>query len=289
MAPADGSPGCADDPSDPMTSPRLVPVNDVELEVRDWGTGEPVILIQTALTADELLPLATRPVLRDGYRKVVYHRRGYAGSSPVNGRGSIPRDAADCRALLDALAIERAHILGISYSGAVALQLAADAPEQVHTLILIEPPPTHVASAPEFRAANERLIEARREQGPEAALDEFLTTVIGPNYREPVERHLPGAMQQIERDVLTFFDTDLPALLDWQFGTDDAQRITCPVLHIGGSDSGAFFGQVRELMLDWLPQAEDVVIAGADHGSLPLTHVAAVADAVMSFLRRHPT
>jgi hypothetical protein len=33
---------------------RLVEVGDIELEVYDVGTGDPVVLVQTALTADEL-------------------------------------------------------------------------------------------------------------------------------------------------------------------------------------------------------------------------------------------
>ena len=40
-------------------------------------------------------------------------------------------------------------------------------------------------------------------------------------------------------------------------------------------------------MLAWLPQAEDVVLAGADH-SLALTHPGEVAAALVAFLRRHP-
>ena len=40
-------------------------------------------------------------------------------------------------------------------------------------------------------------------------------------------------------------------------------------------------------MLAWLPQAEDVVLDGADH-SLALTHAPALAAALTSFLHRHP-
>ena len=95
-------------------------VGDAELEVTDWGSGEPLVFIQTALTADELLPLARDEALA-GYRKIVYHRRGYAGSSPAVPPGSIARDAHDCVGLLAALGIERAHVVGFSYSGAVAM------------------------------------------------------------------------------------------------------------------------------------------------------------------------
>jgi len=45
----------------------------------------------------------------------------YAGSGPTSGPGSIVRDAADCAALLAALRAEPAHVVGVSYSGAVRL------------------------------------------------------------------------------------------------------------------------------------------------------------------------
>jgi hypothetical protein len=85
------------------------------------------------------------------------------------------------------------------------------------TLVLLEPPPVHVPSAGEFRAAVARLQATRRSRGPGAALDEFLAVVIGPNWRVAAERDLPGAAEQMERDARTFVDADLPALLAWRF------------------------------------------------------------------------
>jgi pimeloyl-ACP methyl ester carboxylesterase len=266
---------------------QVLKVNGVGLEVSDWGSGEPIVFVQTALTADELLPLAQEPPLERGYHKIVYHRRGYAGSDPLDVPGSIGRDAADCHALLKTMGVDRVHIVGVSYSGAVALQLAADVAELAHSFTLLEPPPVHTPSASEFRAANDRLIQTRRERGPAAALHDFLTMAIGPEWREVAEGLLPGSAMQMERDMVTFFDSDLPALMDWQFEPTDANRITCPVLYIGGSESGPWFAEVRELILSWLPHTEDVVIDGADH-SLALDHTSEVANALADFLRRHP-
>ena len=265
---------------------RLVELGGIQLEVHDAGAGDPVVLVQTALTADELAPLAEHLVARGAYRAIVYHRRGYARSSRVKGPGSVVRDAADCRALIDALGLGRVHVVGYSYSGAVGLQLAVDAAEHVQTLTLIEPPPVHVPSSTEFRAANARLQEVRRARGPGTALEEFLTLVIGPDWRTEVEQRVPGAAEQMQRDTATFFDTDLPALLSWRFDADQARRITCPVLHISGSDSGPWFAEVRDLVLTWLTQAEDVLLTGADH-SLALTHTSEIADALADFLGRH--
>lgn len=98
---------------------RFVVVDDAELEVSDWGSGDPIVFVQTALIADELVPLATQPALRDGFRKILYHRRGYTGSRGLERAGSIGRDADDVRSLLSAMGIPRAHIVGVSYSGAV--------------------------------------------------------------------------------------------------------------------------------------------------------------------------
>lgn len=267
-------------------STQLIPVHGAHLDVRDWGSGEPIVFVQTALTADELAPLARTSAL-DRHRKIVYHRRGYAGSSAVRGHGSVARDAADCLALLDALGIARAHVVGVSYSAAVALQLAADAPHVVQTLVLLEPPPVYTPSAAEFRAATDRLVATRRRHGPMAALDEFLSMLIGPDWRVVTERWLPGSAAQMAQDAATFFDTDVPALLDWQFGPADAECIACPVLHIGGTDSGPWFTESRDVLLAWLPSADDLVVEDADH-SLALTHYREIADTVAVFLRDHP-
>ncbi|MCH8565043.1 alpha/beta hydrolase [Nesterenkonia sp. LB17] len=266
----------------------LLEVNGIELEVSDVGSGDPVVLVQTALTSDELVPLAEHLSGLGAYRIIVYHRRGYAGSHPVKGPGSMVRDAADCRNLIDALQLGQVHIVGYSYSGAVALQLAYDATEHVHTLTLIEPPPVHVPSAGSFRSANARLQEVRRVRGPDAALGDFMTTLIGPDWRTEVEQRLPGAVAQMHRDATTFFDTDLPALLSWRFDAEDARHIACPVLHVGGLESGPWFAEVRELILTWFPHAEDVLLTGADH-SLALTHARQIAGVLADFLNRHTT
>lgn len=118
-----------------------VPVDGATLEVVDRGAGEPVLVIQTGVVADEVLALASEPVLANRYRVIGHHRRGYAGSTPTEGPGSIDRDVSDCMAVLIALGVGRAHVVGDSYSCAVALQLALDAPDLVHTLALVAPPP----------------------------------------------------------------------------------------------------------------------------------------------------
>lgn len=88
---------------------RLVEIDGIELEVHDVGAGAPVVLVQTGLTADELGPLAEDLVARGPYRAIVYHRRGYAGSSPVVGPGSVIRMPPTAANLIDALGPGGSH------------------------------------------------------------------------------------------------------------------------------------------------------------------------------------
>ena len=271
----------------PRTAATLVPANGVELEVIIEGTGEPVLLIQTALLAEEFAPLTREPALRDRYQLIRYHRRGYAGSSPVHGPGSIEQDAADCLALMTALRTGPAHVVGLSYSGAIALRLAVDAADLVHSLTLLEPPPMHTPSEPQFRAACAALVDDYRLRGAADAVNTFLTGVIGANWQTAAADIIPEAPEDLIQDMATFIGTDIPALLAWSFSSQDARHINQPVLHVGGTDSGPWFADVRRLMLTWLPHAEDVVLRGANH-SFATTHPHELATALAQFLRRHP-
>jgi len=93
-------------------------------------TGEPVVLVPAGLFADWFRPLLEEPALAARYRVLSFHRVGYAGSSRVAGPVGIARQAAHVRALMRHLGIARAHIVGHSSGGNIALQLALDAPER---------------------------------------------------------------------------------------------------------------------------------------------------------------
>ncbi len=256
-----------------------------DLETVVLGSGDPIVLVPTALMADELLPLAER--LRSRFRVVHYHRRGYAGSSPVTPPGSIAQDAADCARLLAALGIERVNVLGASYSAALALQMAVDHPDLVHTLTLVEPPPVHGPGDATFRAANADLLGDRQARGAEAAVDGFLTRMMGHDWRGRLDGIVPGSSTQVLRDSRTFLDVDIPALLGWPFDASTATRVRCPVLHIAGSDHGPFFDGVGDLIRAWLPHADQAVIAGAGH-DVALTHPDALLEVLVPFLAGHP-
>ena len=265
-----------------------VRTDGAELEYEVSGTGEPVVFIHGAFIADTFRPLLAEPSLAGRYRLILYHRRGYAGSSRAAGPVSVARQAADCRALLRHLGVERAHVVGHSYGGAVALQLALDTPGVVHSLALLEPALMVGASAQGYRESLARGAERYREAGAAVVVDEFLQA-RWPGYRAALERALPGAFAQAVADAGTSFERELPGLLGWRFGEAEARRISQPALSVLGGESDALwsrFGETHRLLLAWLPHAEGFVLPGATH-FLQLEDPRGMAEALAAFWARH--
>ncbi|MGH2602146.1 MAG: alpha/beta fold hydrolase, partial [Dehalococcoidia bacterium] len=159
-------------------------VNGVELAVEVQGTGEPVLLVHGASIADAYAPLLAEPALAGRYRLITYHRRGYAGSSRADGPVSIAEQAADARAVLHHAGVERAHLVGHSYGGVVALQLALDTPEAVHSLVLLEPGLVNLVpgGGPFFESLGP-LFAAYQAGDNAGAIDGLERAIMGPDYR----------------------------------------------------------------------------------------------------------
>lgn len=256
---------------------------DVELEYETQGSGEHVVLIHHGAGADWFAPLFDEPSLIDRYCLVRYHREGYAGSSRLAGQLTFEREAETFRALMRYLGIERAHVVGHSASGCIALQLGLDAPDIVHSIGLLEPALTAVASPPEVP----RALELYRAGDLAAAMDTFLRGTCGAGARAVLESVIPGAIEKAIADAQTFFGHELPALRQWTFGPDQAHRITLPVLAVVGENSDRRFHQRQELLLSWLPDAEPFLLLSAGH-LLHLENGPGLAEGLAGFFARHP-
>ncbi len=114
-----------------------VPVAGGQLHVERRGHGEPLLLVEGmgANTAHWGEPFLRALEERD-FELVLYDHRGVGLSAPIAGDVTTAILAADALALLGALEIERAHVLGHSMGGMVAQEFALSAPERVATLTL---------------------------------------------------------------------------------------------------------------------------------------------------------
>ena len=118
-----------------MTAVRI---GSAELDVERSGQagGEPLLLIMgmsgTALHWGEPFLEA----LRRDFDVIAFDHRGVGASTRLEGEITTAEMADDAAALLDALGIPSAHVMGISMGGMVAQELALAHPERVRTLTI---------------------------------------------------------------------------------------------------------------------------------------------------------
>lgn len=255
-------------------------------EVR--GTGEPILLLHSGFVAQSCALLMDQPALA-AYRVVNYHRRGYGTSTRASGPVTLEQQAADCLALLDQLQVEQAHLAGHSLGANIALQLALSAPHRVRSLALMEPLLTFALTEPSAAFVGGAIGEAFARYGAGdsgGAMDAWLNGAFGSGYREELERAVPGAVAQAERDAATVFESEAPALQHWSVGPAEIGHIHQPVMSVVHEETRwAGFAETHAALLALLPQAESLVVPNASH-LLPLMNPRAVAEGLASFVAR---
>jgi pimeloyl-ACP methyl ester carboxylesterase len=263
-------------------------IDEAVIEYEVHGNGEPVLLIPPSVIIDGLgRPLFRQSEIAARYQLIHYHRRGWMGSARGRAPLTIVRMAADAAALLRHLHVKRAHVVGHSIGGLVALQLAVDEPDLVHTLAVLEPP---LRSGSSGKEAYERtilpMLNAYRSGDKRKAVEIFADAVFGPKWQLIVEQAVPGGVEQAVADMDTFID-EQPAIDGWQYGASEAATIRQPLLSVVGVRSTPFAKKSRELLHSWFPKIEDL--------DLDTTHLLQMQDAegmargLAEFFSRHPT
>lgn len=115
-----------------MTSGELLEINRAQIYVEEAGEGLPVVLVHNGIgdlrTWDDQFPVFAR-----SYRTIRYDMRGWGRSICPSGAFSHSQDLATLLQTLDA---SPACVVGSSFGGRVALDLALESPECVSALVL---------------------------------------------------------------------------------------------------------------------------------------------------------
>jgi len=118
------------------TAMPTIQVNDIHMYYEIHGEGKPLVLIGgLAIDLSEFDGISRW--LAQTYRVLAFDNRGAGRTDKPDIPYSIEMMAQDTEELMNALAIERASILGISMDGRIALALALRHPERVEKLILV--------------------------------------------------------------------------------------------------------------------------------------------------------
>lgn len=121
---------------------RTVALGNRQIHLHEFGAGPPVLMLHGGGPGASGQSNYARNIdaLASRFRVLVPDLPGYGGSSKgVNSEDPFGDLAAAMLALLDALGIDRAHVVGNSLGGACALRMALEQPGRVDRLVLMGP------------------------------------------------------------------------------------------------------------------------------------------------------
>jgi pimeloyl-ACP methyl ester carboxylesterase len=255
-------------------------VNGGSLYYEVTGSGSPVVLI-SGFTLDTRMWDSQIEAFSRKHRVIRYDLRGAGKSPPPTGPYSQYEDLA---ALLHHLDIGKAHIVGLSLGGGIAIDFALTSPGAMLSLVPVDASPLGgypwpaeiIAWFNEIEAAGSRndlaaakaaflatpwFAPARRIPAVQAKLDEILADYSGWHFqnRNPVRRLKPPANDRLE-------------------------TITAPTLVVVGEADLPFFNlPVAEVLASRIPGARKVVIPDAGHMA-NMENPARFNEAVLDFL-----
>lgn len=235
----------------------------IAYEVVGPADAPPLLLIQ-GLGTDRRGWVLQQAVLGRSYRCISFDNRGVGRSGKPAGPYDLEVMAADAVAVLDALGVESAHVMGASMGGVIAQILGVRHPERVRSLVL-------ACTACHHQPWRRELLEEWRatacSKGMGALTNKALRWLVGPrNVRRLV---LPARLfGSVLLNVPTHaFAAQIDAILsmsdDMRFELDGVRVPTLVI--VGSQDILTPYGDSEELV-DRIPGAELHVIHGAAHG-----------------------
>ncbi len=265
---------------------RTLNVHDLQ---SDQG-GPPIVLVHGS--PGSTMDWSRLPELLNarGHRVIVYDRAGYGYSTRQEasyGNYTVDSNARDLLALLDALYIEEAALVGWSFGGGVVQNVALRAPERVQSLTLI------ASIGPRESVADPRpgLLDLLLASPLGSGIVSWLTAIPPLGFRVTQDRLVEAfsGEQTIPSGwtIQTLAMLSLPGTAramtsearNVEWGETDASQIDVPTLVIHGSEDRLVSYTVGEDLDRRIPRSHLLGLVGGSH-MLPVTHAEPIADAI---------
>jgi 3-oxoadipate enol-lactonase len=194
------------------------------------------------------------------FRVLRYDQRGHGGTDAPTGRYSFDLLVADALALMDALAIGKAHFAGLSMGAATALGLAELHPGRVDKVIVCD-------SACQSTAASAQQWEERIAIAQERGMEALVEPTVGRWFPPEIVKANPPYLNQIREMIRATpkagFIGCAAALANHDYASA-AGTVRRPVLFLVGEKDGVTPAAMRKLS-SAVPGSRYVELAGAGH------------------------
>jgi len=239
---------------------KMVRVDDIDVAYKMFGEGDPLILIMGFSGTMDLWATEVLKELASHYQVIIFDNRGMGLTTASDKEFTIELFAEDTAGLLDALNIERAHILGWSLGTNMAQELALNHPDKVDKLILyaadcggqeaIDPPPWAMDIFADPSATPEQLLSTLF---PKKWLEEHPDP--SQYFPMPTEESSPENVQR-----------QYEAWRNWAGTYSRLPQISQPTLLVTGTEDVGTPWQNSLIMVDRIPGTWLVQIEGGGHG-----------------------
>lgn len=239
-------------------------VGDINIDYRISGTGYPLVMIMGySVTMDMWDPNVLR-ILASRYKVVTFDNRGMGGTDAGDRRFTMEQFADDTAGLMDALGIQKAHVLGWSMGTNIAQELALRHPEKVNKLILYAADcgTDVVPIAPDVLEKLRDTSGTPKERGKRMVFLLFSMKWLKNNvayvkklFSRPMKSPLP---ENIKRQY--------SAMENWKGSCDRLDQIDCPTLLITGTEDVLTPPENSPMMVKKIPGAKLVTFENGGHG-----------------------
>jgi 3-oxoadipate enol-lactonase len=241
--------------------PRIA-ANGIELYYELKGPSDaPVLVLSNGILMSTSSWAFQAPLLSRKYRLLLYDCRGQWQSDHPSGPYTIEQHADDLAALLDALAIQQAHIGGVSYGGELSLAFALKYPQRTKSLIVgsvvsqVDPVLAGVVGAWRDAACQRDPDLLYQVTYPFNFSDRWIAA-NGPALANARARYAALDFDAVVRLIDAFLALDV---------TDQLDRITAPAMVMVGEEDILKPRRYAQLIASRLPQAEFVIVPASGH------------------------
>jgi 3-oxoadipate enol-lactonase len=239
-----------------------VEIDGIQFHVRiDGREGAPWVMMAHGLATNLSMWDDLVAALKDDYRCLRYDARGHGVTPPTSGDYSFDLLVRDAAKIMDALHVEKAHFVGLSMGGMVALGLALDRPGRLASISVCD---ARAEADEEYIEGWNRRMKIVRNGGMEPLIERTLQRWFTPAFLakpSPSLDKMRRMMGGTSRDGYCGCGAALKAL---NYGARLAQISLPTLLVVGAQDLGAPVEIVRK-MHGAIPKSRYVEIPDAGH------------------------
>ncbi len=247
-----------------------IKVNDIAINYEIHGDGFPLLMIPGVSICLKVWDKSLIDELSKRFKVILFDNRGSGQTDIPEGEYTIKMMADDTIGLMDALNIERAHIMGFSMGGMIAQELALSYPHRVERLILWGAACGGRKTVPPNLEAFKLFIGAIEDLTPERMAKSTIPLVFTRSFINNNPQYIDDKIQRFLKCRIPFssYARQVRAMLNFNV-CRKLKKIDVPTLIMQGKKDILVPLQNGEILAELIPGAKLIIFENSAHAIYP--------------------